>query len=395
MMPPPPPGQGPIDPRGAFPPPMPGNAPPHVAPSYGPPPQGPPPPGMYPPPPPPPYFYPPPPRRGWGVFRTLFTIALVLLLIVSLALNLVSAARGIFAAGSGNGPMTTTIVDGDATQVIAVIPVTGVIEGSAAEEFARFLARAQQDANVKAVVIEVDSPGGTVTASDEIHHRIGEFRKAMAAQGRNVPVVVTMGSLAASGGYYIACAADHVVAQPTTMTGNIGVLFPRYNLSKLAQEWGVEEVTLESTGANFKNAGSMFKPEDPDEIAYFQNIIDQAFVQFKDVVRQGRTGKGTFNPSQLDAIANGKIYMANEALKLGLIDQVGYAEDAYAHAASAAGLTNHHVVRYQDPPSLMDALMSKTNVSNVKTQASPVSVNIDWATVQEMTTPRMLYLWRP
>src|SRR5687767_8789130 len=104
MMPPPPPGQGPIDPRGAFPPPMPGAASPHVAPSYGPPTQG-PPPGMYPP--PPPYFYPPPPR-GRGVWRTLFTIVLVLALIVSLMLNLFSAARGIFAAGSGNGGVQTT-----------------------------------------------------------------------------------------------------------------------------------------------------------------------------------------------------------------------------------------------------------------------------------------------
>src|SRR5687768_6876489 len=390
MMPPPPPGQGPIDPRGAFPPPMPGPMPPQGAP--------PPPPGMmqYPPPaPPPPYFYPPPqPPRGRGVIRTLFTIMLVLVLIVSLTLNLFSAARGLFSGGGGSA-IQSTVVSGDESQQIAVIPVNGIIESDVAQKFDRFLTRAQHDRNVKAVVIEVDSPGGTVTASDDIHHRIGQYKKAMGAQGKNVPIVVTMGSLAASGGYYVACAADHVVAQPTTMTGNIGVLFPRYNLSKLAQEWGVEEVTLESTGANFKNAGSMFKPEDPEEIAYFQNIIDQAFVQFKDVVRQGRTGKGTFNPSQLDAIANGKIYMANEALKLGLIDQVGYAEDAYAHAASAAGLTNHHVVRYQDPPSLMDALMSKTNVSNVKTQASPVSVNIDWATVQEMTTPRMLYLWRP
>lgn len=394
MMPPPPPGQGPIDPRGAFPPPMPGPMPP----------QGPPPGGMMPPmgmpayPPPPPYFYPPPPRKRSGL-RILFTVVIVLVLLgalfVTVVLSLIAAARGAFGAGSAASAMQTTIVDGDHSQKIAVIPVNGIIEANTAEKFGRFLTRAQHDGNVKAVVIEVDSPGGTVTASDEIHHRIGEYKKAMAAQGKTVPVVVTMGSLAASGGYYVACAADHVVAQPTTMTGNIGVLFPRYNLSKLASEWGVEEVTLESTGADYKNAGSMFKPEDPKEIAYFQDIIDQAFAQFKDVVRKGRTGKGTFNPKQLDGIANGKIYMAAEALKLGLIDQVGYAEDAYAHAASAAGLTNQHVVRYQDPPSLLDVMMSKTNVGGAKAQASAVNVNVDLKQIQEMTTPRMLYLWRP
>ena len=383
MMPQPPPGQGPIDPRGAFPPPMPGSGP-----SYGPPPQA-PPPGMYPPPPPPPYFYPPPPR-GRGVWRTLFTIVLVLARIVSLMLNLFSAARGIFAAGSGNGGVQTTIVDGDAGQTIAVIPVTGVIETGAAHEFARFLSRAQEDANVKAVVIEVDSPGGTVTASDEIHHRIGEFRKSMAAQGRTVPVVVTMGSLAASGGYYIACAADHVVAQPTTMTGNIGVLFPRYNLSKLAQEWGVEEVTLESTGADYKNAGSMFKPENPDEVKYFQSIIDKSFDQFKAVVKNGRGPKLT---KPLDQIANGQIYLGNDALALGLIDKVGYAKDAYAHAGQK--LTKMQVVRYLNPPTVFDLLSAKSNVGAVSAGANGgVNVHLDWQKLQEFSTPRMMYLWR-
>jgi protease-4 len=339
-------------------------------------------------------MYPPPPPRGRGVLRTLFTIMLVLVLVVSLLLNLFSAARGIFSSSSG-GPLQSTIVDGDETQKIAVIPVNGIIEAGTVQTFNRFLSRAEADEDVKAIVIEVDSPGGTVTASDEIHHRITEYRKAMTSKGRTVPIVVSMGSLAASGGYYIACAADHVVAQPTTMTGNIGVLFPRYNLSKLADEWGVEEVTLESTGAEFKNAGSMFKPEDPVEVAYFQDIIDDAFAQFKDVVRTGRMGKGNFNPKQLDTIANGKIYMAAEALKLGLIDQVGYADDAYAHAASAAGLTNHHVVRFQDPPSLFDVLASRSSIGGARGQTGAVNVQIDLKAIQELTMPRMLYLWRP
>jgi len=108
----------------------------------------------------------------------------------------------------------STIVEGDPTERIAVIPVDGLIANEASQQFARFMKTAEADKNVKGIVIEIDSPGGTVTASDEIHHRIMEFKKARPG----VPIVASMGSLAASGGYYIACATDYVFAQPSTMT---------------------------------------------------------------------------------------------------------------------------------------------------------------------------------
>jgi protease-4 len=248
---------------------------------------------------------------------------------------------------------------------------------------------AEADKNVKGIVIENDSPGGTVTASDEIHHRIMEFKKARPG----VPVVASMGSLAASGGYYIACAADYVFAQPSTMTGNIGVLFPRYNVSRLADKWGIEETTLASTGAPYKNAGSMFKPEKPEDNAYFQDIIDKSFAQFKAVVQAGRGPKLS---KSLDQIANGQIYLAPDALALGLVDKIGYIDDAYAHAGQ--GLKKMQVVRYHNPPTLLEALGSKSNVGPIGASASAgsggVNVQIDPQKVQEMLTPRMMYLWR-
>ena len=332
---------------------------------------------------PPPMFMQPPRERSFAraIFMTLATTIFGLSLAANVYLLLFS---GLMAGGAS--ARTSTVLEGNATERVAIIPVNGVIMTEASQQFERFIRIAEQDKNVKAVVLEIDSPGGTVTASDEIHQRILRFKK----NRPNVQVVATMGSLAASGGYYIACAADYVFAQPTTMTGNIGVLFPRYNVSRLADKWGIEETTLESTGANFKNAGSMFKPEDPEDLKYFQDIIDKSFVQFKTIVQNGR-GKKLTQP--LDQIANGKIYLGPDALALGLIDKIGYLEDAYLHAAS--GLKKPQVVRYQNPPSLLEALSAKSNVGAIGASANgSVNVQLDWQKLQELTTPRMLYLWR-
>ena len=390
MIPQPPPGQGPIDPRGAFnpPPPPPGYRP-------GPPMQPPPPGGMPPmqqmPPimPPPMFMPPPPPARERSFARAIFMTLATTIFGLSLAANVyLLLFSGLMSGGAS--ARQSTVLEGDATERVAIIPVNGVIMTDASRQFERFMRMAEADKNVKAIVLEIDSPGGTVTASDEIHHRIMQFK----TKRPGVPVVATMGSLAASGGYYIACAADYVFAQPTTMTGNIGVLFPRYNVSRLADKWGIEETTLESTGADYKNAGSMFKPEDPKDIKYFQDIIDKSFVQFKTVVQNGRGNKLT---KPLDQIANGQIYLGPDALALGLVDKVGYLEDAYLHAA--AGLKKPQVVRYQNPPSLLEALSAKSNVGAIGASVGganggSVNVQLDWQKLQELTTPRMLYLWR-
>jgi protease-4 len=354
-------------------------------------PQQPPPPGMPPMPPmmmPPPMFMPPPPQRERSFARAIFMTLATTIFGLSLAANVYLLLFSGLMSGAASARQST-IVEGDPTERVAIIPVNGIIAADASEQFARFMKTAEADKNVKGIVIEIDSPGGTVTASDEIHHRIMEFKKARPG----VPVVASMGSLAASGGYYIACAADYVFAQPSTMTGNIGVLFPRYNVSRLADKWGIEETTLASTGAPYKNAGSMFKPERPEDNAYFQDIIDKSFAQFKAVVQAGRGPKLS---KSLDQIANGQIYLAPDALALGLVDKIGYIDDAYAHAGQ--GLKKMQVVRYHNPPTLLEALGSKSNVGPIGASASAgsggVNVQIDPQKVQEMLTPRMMYLWR-
>src|SRR5258705_10183593 len=301
MIPPPPPGQGPIDPRGAFaPPPPPGGAANPPTPGTQSPTQPggpggmPPPPGMYPapgpgyPPPgpgyPPPPMYPPPmmmppmmmppgmfrPRRSFAgiIFTTLATTIFG----ISLTLNLYLLFTSSLAGGSDK-IIQKVLVEGDLKQKIAVIPITGMILSGTAERFDQMLTTAEKDETVKAIVVDVDTPGGAVTPSDEIHARIERFRKTNPTR----PVVVTMGGLATSGGYYIACAGEYVFAQRTTLTGNIGVIMPRYNVSKLAKAYGVEEVTVTAPPDGFKNAGSMFAPVDEKDNKYLQGLIQNAF----------------------------------------------------------------------------------------------------------------------
>jgi protease-4 len=404
MIPQPPPGQGPIDPRGAFaPPPPPGG---YQQQQYPPPPGMPPGmspmgggmqpmPGMY----PPPMFMappPPPPRKRGGAGRAIFLTLLILGLAVSLIVNL------LFIAGSGMSASSrvhsTSVVEGDPKQKIAHLEIKGVIMDEAYERFDRMMKSVEADTDVKALVIEVDSPGGSVTASDEIHNRITKFKTKHAG----VPIVVSMAGLAASGGYYVSCPADYIFAQPTTLTGNIGVLMPQYNISELFDKWGIKETTVESTGTPFKNAGSMFRAENAEHRAYIQDIADKAFGQFKDVVAKGRQSK---LKKPLGDIANGKIYMAADAETLGLIDKIGYLQDAYDYAANQAKLNKRTIVKYHDPPNFLESLMSgKSNVGGAAANAAGRSavgqtVNINGIQVnagdlRELMTPRMMYLWR-
>jgi protease-4 len=207
-----------------------------------------------------------------------------------------------------------------------------------------------------------------------------------------------MAGLAASGGYYVACPADYIFAQPTTLTGNIGVLMPQYNVHELFEKWGIKETTVESSGTPFKNAGSMFRAEKPEDRAYIQDIADKAFAQFKDVVAKGRQNK---LKKPLAEVANGKIYMAADAAALGLIDKVGYLSDAYDHAATQAKLNKRTIVKYHDPPNFLDSLMSgKANLAGAAGAAGAGhsiqinGVNIDAGDLRELMTPRLMYLWR-
>lgn len=311
-------------------------------------------------------------------------VGLVILLVISVGFNLLLLI-GSAAGSSGSDARQTTLIKGDPSQKVAVVQVNGVISDASAEQFRLLIHAVEQDASVKALVLAIDSPGGAVTAADEMYHRVQRFKTIRPG----VPVIVSMGSVAASGGYYLACAGDYIFAERSTLTGNIGVLMPRFNFSGLMNKWGIEETTLHATGADFKNAGSMFSPEKPADVAYMQSLIDQAFEQFKSVIRAGRGAKLN---QPLDQIANGMVYMGDTALKLGLIDEVGYTEAAYAHAAKSAGLGNMSVVRFEQTPTFFQMLTAHSPLT--APQSRDVSLRIDKNLLDELSSPRLLYLWR-
>ncbi len=351
-----------------------------------------PPPGI---PPMPPMMYPPPPPPRKPLFgalaRTIFTTLASLIVLGSISLNLYLLAY--VAASSGSGIDVQTLEKGTGSDTIAIIAIEGMILDATVEAFDKMIQKVEDDASVKAVVLEIDTPGGAVTASDEIYDRIQRFRK-----DTSKPVIVSMQALATSGGYYIACAGDYIFAQKSTMTGNIGVMMARFNLAKWAQEHGIEDSSLHSTGSDFKTAGSMWKEETPEERAYIQGLIDEAFMQFKQVVREGRGPR--LDPASQESedekvarIANGKVYMASEAHRLGLIDAIGYRHDALEYAKQAAGISSPRIVRYSQPkgPSFFIGF----NVALRGSEASgPLNMQVDAKLLEQFTRPRLMYLWR-
>jgi protease-4 len=251
----------------------------------------------------------------------------------------------------------------------------------------------EKDSSVRALVVEIDTPGGSATASDEMYHRLDRFKN-----NKHVPVVIAMRGMATSGGYYVASAGDYIFAEPGCLTGNIGVLFPRFNLSKMANEWGVYESTLTATtpGHSYKNAGSMFQPANPQDEQYLQGLVDGTFAQFKSVVLTGRKGK--LSDKEGD-VFSGKAFIATDALARGLIDQIGYPDSAYDYATHLAGISSRSIVRYTPNPTLLQLLSARSNLPQGQAKASAGSVSIDGFSIDghtaaDLLSARPLLLWR-
>ena len=266
---------------------------------------------------------------------------------------------------------------------VAIISLKGVIikgEGFVKHQ----IDRALEDPDVKAVVLRVDSPGGTVTGSDYIYHHLRQL-----AEKKHL--VVSMGGLAASGGYYVAMAAgdtpDSIFAEPTTWTGSIGVMIPHYDLSGLLNEkLGIEEDSVVSH--RLKNMGSFARPLAGEERQIFQELVDESLAHFKDVVKAGRP-KFRKDPQTLETLATGQVYTAQQAKQNGLVDKIGFIEEAIDRAIELAKLDKDDVkvVEYKRTPNLADVLLG-TEVRGGQ---------FDLATMLEMTAPRAYYLctWLP
>ncbi|MEX1111500.1 MAG: signal peptide peptidase SppA [Chthoniobacterales bacterium] len=225
---------------------------------------------------------------------------------------------------------------------IAVIPVQGIIYTddqtewgtSMVDDIKGALRAAMDDDSVKAVVLAVNSPGGEVTASDIIYHEVLKVQKKK-------PVVVAMTSLAASGAYYIACAADWIVANETTFTGSIGVIIQSLNYQGLFDKVGLDAVVFKS--GKFKDMLSGSRPITPEEQAYVEGMVMQVYDRFLGIVSRSRNLPAE---SLRDTFADGRIITGKDAKKAGLVDQIGYVEDAYDKARALADAPDAGVIRY-------------------------------------------------
>ncbi len=284
---------------------------------------------------------------------------------------------------------------------IAIIDIDGVLLnsrempllGSGENKMALLiekLRKAAADPCVKAVVLRINSPGGSVTASDIIYKEVLKVRNGDPCRGiPGKPVVASMLDVAASGGYYVACAADRIVAEPTSVTGSIGVVMMTWNAKGLLDKIGVSTDAIKS-GPN-KDAASPFRPMKPEERQIFQTMIDEYYQRFLAVVEQSRS---ELTAGQIREIADGRVYTGSQALKLKLVDSEGSLDDALVLAKELADVKKARVVIYHRPVGYRGNIYAAARASDPKPAASSSLVNIPVPDYLQQQGS-FLYLWQP
>ena len=247
-------------------------------------------------------------------------------------------------------PLEEQVLEGDGAKKILLLDISGTIseEGKSGGLLGRTapsmvsiiresLHKAEKDKSLSGIILRINSPGGTVTASDIIHHDISEFKKRT-----KIPVLACIMSTGASGGYYIAAAADRITAHPTAITGSIGVIMMKFNVEGLMGKIGVEEQTIKS--GDKKDIMSPFRKATPEEVKLGQEIIDQLYGRFLDII-MARPGN-TLTREELRKAADGRIYTAGQALQAKLIDKTGYLDDVISELRTSIGDDKARVVTY-------------------------------------------------
>jgi protease-4 len=292
----------------------------------------------------------------WAITGVLIGFALPVFLCLCLTLT-TFVGFGAALGGAGNSAATTTSssaivpshVSGPLTgPAVAIIDVSGAIVYGSAPEFSltntgasvaassnivRIIRQAARDSQVKAIVLRVNSPGGSVIGSDEIYHALKESGK---------PVVAVMGELAASGGYYVSMGAEHIVAHPDTLTGSIGVISEFTNVEGLYEKLGIKSTVVKS-GEN-KDFGNPTSPFTEEDQRLWQAVIDETYESFVNIIADNR---GMTVP-EVKQLADGRVYTGRQAFTLKLVDQLGYQQDAIDEAASRGGITGTpRVIEYR------------------------------------------------
>ena len=289
-------------------------------------------------------------------------------------------------------PLEETRVRGEEGPKLVLLEIEGVISDTERQSALSptrpsLVARAQEvldlaaeDNDVAGLLLRIQSPGGTVSASETLYYEILRWKTE-----NEKPVVAYMQGLATSGAYYVAMAADRVIAHPTSVTGSIGVIMAGVNVSGLMKRFGVSDQTL--TSGEFKDAGSPLRPMKSQERKQLQSVIDGLQGRFVEVVVVGRP---ELDQAAVEGLANGRIFTAEQALEVGLVDQIGHLDDAIEATEKLAQISESRVVLYHRPSEYVDNVYSRA-------PAAPVQVvDID---VLSLTSARLpagfYYLWPP
>lgn len=268
---------------------------------------------------------------------------------------------------------------------IAVIPVEGVITDATAKEISRYLKQYGDDNLVKAILLRVDSPGGGVTASEEIYREVKRVREE-----KKKKIVVSMGTAAASGGYFISAPADQIFANSSTITGSIGVIAEWINYKNLAEWAKVQPVVFKS--GKFKDTGSPTRDMLPEEREYFQGIVNTLYDQFVAVVTAGRQGRQALDEAKIRELADGRVYTGEQAKANGLVDEIGSYEDALRSAAKLVGIKGEPRVVTPPKPreslTLLDLLFGLSKLGSFSPEQLPNTLT------QADTSMKFKYQWR-
>ncbi len=275
---------------------------------------------------------------------------------------------------------------------IALIDVSGLIVNDrigpmfgASENpvsmFAEKLDVAGRDKSVKAVVLRINSPGGTVQATEAMHERLKRFRKETGK-----PVITCITDVGASGGYYLACGSQRIICQPSTITGSIGVIIQTVNFTGTMKMLGIKADAI--TSGRLKAMGSPLKDLTEQERKIFQNMVNEFYERFVEVVADGRSG---LDVEKVRKLADGRVFTGRQAVKIGLVDQLGGLQDAIAQAKKAASIEKARVVMYHRPLGYRANVYSTAPAGMPPMQINLINLNV--AELSMLRRPGFLYLW--
>lgn len=326
-----------------------------------------------------------------GLTRSLLFVLGLFLFAIVFVIGLIFGAAGTIAAGEVGPMVLEQRFREGGRQRIAVIPVVGAIDDRRAEQVRRCVQHVLADRSFGGVVLRVDSPGGGVSPSDLIWREVKRMRDG------GLPVVASFGGVAASGGYYVSCGADAIVAEPTCITGSIGVIAQVFTMEGLVEKVGIAPVTMVASGSPEKDvANDIFRTWNEDDRAKIQTVLDAAYGRFNALVRQGRAA-AIPDPATVDALANGSIYTADQALANRLIDSIGYLDDAIVQVEQLARIPGgaSTVVTLVEPPSLFTALGGGP-LGMASLRSAVGAADLDASRIrdafEELSRPRLMYV---